>query len=541
MRQPVEARSPAEAPEAPRMGDFAPSSQMSSVLGSTDASVAEGLTVATFLYARLHNFSAVCNALGPDEAASFVNEVRRVLTEPVLKLGGEVAQRRPDSILAVFSNKHDERKPNHAQRGLHAAILAVHEAVQLAQVVANRPQLANLPLLSLAAGVHLGQAELSRRNHGGQTKVHAIGDAVEVARLLEVTAMDLNWSVATSAGTRLASAGRADGGRIGSVGLPDYTFIDISEVTGLVPRKGSQTPSRVFEMLRESMVTNVQVRKRATGGTAVNAAPLSGAQFLIEGYRILRKIGEGGMASIFLAQHAEGGPPQVLKVMQLDKAVEADGLQRFIQEFALLAQIEHPNVARIFRQDFSVAHAYIAMEYFPQGDLRARMKAGALEPATAISYLKQTAAGLAAIHEVGIVHRDLKPDNLMLRQDGSLAVADFGVAKQTAMKITDTGDGDIVGTPYYLSPEQALGKGVDARCDIYSLGVLAFELLTGRKPYHANSAQELLRMHVHDPVPLLPPEHAHLQAVMESMMAKDRDQRYPSAKTLLDDLAQLGL
>src|SRR5206468_12079610 len=104
--------------------------------------------------------------------------------------------------------KHDDRKPNHAQRGLHAAILAVHEAVQLAQLLATRPQLANLPVLSLAAGVHLGPAELSRRNGGVQVNVHAIGDAVEVARLLEVTATDLNWSVATSAGTRLASAGR---------------------------------------------------------------------------------------------------------------------------------------------------------------------------------------------------------------------------------------------------------------------------------------------------------------------------------------------
>src|SRR3954451_19133661 len=484
MRQPLEARSPAEAPQAPGLGDFAGESQLSSMLGSGDGSLVEGLVVATFLYARLHNFSAIANALGPEEASSFVNEVRRVLTEPVLKLGGEVAQRRPDSILAVFSNKPEDRKPNHAQRGLHAAILAVHEAVQLAQLVAGKPQLATLPALSLAAGVHLGQAELSRRNNAGSTKVHAIGDAVEVARLLEVTAMDLNWSVATSAGTRLAAAGRADAGRIGSVGLPDSSFIDIVEVTGLVPRKGSQTPPRVFDMLRDALVTNGHARKRTTAAPASNAA-VSGAQFLVEGYRILRKIGEGGMASIFLAQAAEGGAPQVLKVMQLDRAVEADGLQRFIQEYALLAQIEHPNVARIFRQDFSVAHAYIAMEYFPQGDLRARMKAGRLDAGTALSYIKQTAAGLAAIHAVGIVHRDLKPDNLMLRQDGSLALADFGVAKQTAMKITDTGDGDIVGTPYYLSPEQALGQGVDARCDIYSLGIIAYEMLAGQKTYRA--------------------------------------------------------
>ena len=108
------------------------------------------------------------------------------------------------------------------------------------------------------------------------------------------------------------------------------------------------------------------------------------------------------------------------------------------------------------------------------------------------------------------------------------------------MLITDTGDGDIVGTPYYLSPEQALGQAVDARCDIYSLGVMTYEMLTARKPYHAGSAQDLLTKHVHDPVPMLPAPHQNLQPVMDRMMAKDRAQRYPSAKALLDDLRQLG-
>jgi serine/threonine-protein kinase PpkA len=206
----------------------------------------------------------------------------------------------------------------------------------------------------------------------------------------------------------------------------------------------------------------------------------------------------------------------------------------------LLEQVSHPNVARIFRQDFSLGHAYIAMEYFPCGDLAVRMRRP-LDARTAIGYLKQTAAGLGAIHGVGIVHRDLKPDNLMLRQDGSLALADFGVAKQVSMLITDTGDGDIVGTPYYLSPEQAMGQTVDARCDLYSLGVMTFEMLTGRKPYHASSAQELLGKHVNDPVPLLPAPNEHLQPVLARMMAKSRDDRYPSAKALLDDLRERGI
>ena len=254
-----------------------------------------------------------------------------MLTDAVTETGGEVAQRRPDSILAVFSNKPDDKKPNHAQRGLHAAILAVHEAVQLAQGMASRPQFAHVATPTLAVGVHLGAAEVSRRKKESGM-VQAFGEAVEVARLLEVTATDLGWSVCTSTGTRLAAAGRADGGRIGSVALPDNSFIDVVEVTGLMPRKGSNTPPRVFEMLRESIVANHQARKRAnTPAPSSPAAAAAGTHFLIEGYRVLRKIGEGGMASIFLAQQGDGGPPQVLKVMRLDRAVEADGLQRFIQ------------------------------------------------------------------------------------------------------------------------------------------------------------------------------------------------------------------
>jgi serine/threonine-protein kinase PpkA len=129
----------------------------------------------------------------------------------------------------------------------------------------------------------------------------------------------------------------------------------------------------------------------------------------------------------------------------------------------------------------------------------------------------------------------------MLRRDGSLALADFGVAKQVSMLITDTGDGDIVGTPYYLSPEQALGQAVDARCDIYSLGVMAYEMLAGRKPYRARSVRELLNMHIHAPIPRLPSPHEPLQPVLQRMMAKKHDERYPSAQALLDDLRERAL
>jgi serine/threonine-protein kinase PpkA len=293
--------------------------------------------------------------------------------------------------------------------------------------------------------------------------------------------------------------------------------------------------------LRESLHRNQQMaRAAANAAAAANPGQAQGTgHLLIENYRLLRKIGEGGLATVYLAQPIAGGAPQVLKILRLDLAGGDMDLQRFIQEYALLAQTDHPNVAHIFRQDFSGGNAYIAMEYFPLGDLRSRMKQ-ALDPGVAVYFLRQIAAGLEAIHQIGIVHRDLKPDNVMMRQDGMIAIADFGVAKQVSMQITDTGAGDIVGTPYYLSPEQALGKPVDARCDIYSLGVLAYEMFTGMKPYDAPTARELLALHVNAKVPQLPPQHQRFQPLLDKMMAKDPAKRYASATELLDDLERLS-
>jgi serine/threonine-protein kinase PpkA len=497
-------------------------------------------TIATFLYARLHNFAAACQSMSGTELTSFVADVRRILSAAGLKLGGEIAQRRPDSILLVFSNPPDERVPDHAKRALHAAILTVHESVQLAARVSARPQAAGLPPLSMAVGVHLGIGEITpRTSKQAQGTVHAIGEAVEIARLLEVAAADLHWNIVTSIATRQAGGTRVDSGRMASLGLPDDTFLEVVEISGLVPRAGSTTPPGHYASLRESLQKNHQLARSSTNSAMNSTGAMHyGGHLLIEGYRLLRKIGEGGIASIYLAQPMAGGAPQVLKVLRLDNPDGVEGLQRFMQEFALLAQIDHPNVARIFKQDFSLGNAYIAMEYFPLGDLRARMRR-ALDPGIALYYLKQIAAGLEAIHQVGIVHRDLKPDNVMVRQDGMVAIADFGIAKQVSMLITDTGAGEIVGTPYYLSPEQALGKVVDARCDIYSLGVVAYEMLTGSKPYHARSAQELLQMHVDAPVPVLPPQHLHLQPVLDRMLAKNPADRFPSAGALLDALEQL--
>ena len=497
-------------------------------------------TVATIVYARLRNVLPAASAMPPQFAAAFVDELRSVLTGPIAKQRGIVAQQRADSVLAVFSNDPGEARPDHARRALHAAALAVYETTGLNKRIAERLREPLPRGVSVAAGVHLGRVEIEPAARGSGL-VRALGESVEIARALECTAPDVGWSIVASRDACRAAGARIETGSFGSVALPDDSFVDIAEVTGLAPQKTSTSSPRSYQALRDAIAAN-QLQHQGPRDLAVaasEAARGAALHFSIEGYRILRKIGEGGMASIFLASDASADP-QVLKVMRIAANEDGDQLQRFIQEFALLAQVNHPNVARIHRQGFCSGHAYIAMEYFSQGDLRGRIARG-IDGDSAVSYVKQIAAALEAIHSAGIVHRDLKPDNLMLRKDGSLALADFGIAKHVAMFITDTAHGQVVGTPYYLSPEQALGQAVDARCDLYSLGVMLYEMLAGAKPYRAASAEALLDLHIQAPVPRLDSRFARLQPVLDQLMAKDRDQRYASAQDVVEDLARRGL
>jgi len=493
--------------------------------------------VASILYARLRNVLPICTALAQTRGEELANSLREVLQESVARQNGFVAQMRPDSILAVFSNESGAR-PDHARRALHAALLTAYHATRLSRRIAGWAQDAALPALGVAAGVHLGRIEVTPARSGNSGAVRVSGETVEIARVLECTAPDIGWSIVASGAARRAAGERIESGRIGSVALPDTSFVDVVEITGLAPQKNSRARPEAYQALRDSVEFNRRYVERPQN--APNSARGAGAHFSIEGYRIVRKIGEGGMAAIYLAQTGPVDELQVLKVMSIAGPDQGDTLQRFLQEFALLAQVQHPNVANIYRQGFSAGHAYIAMEYFALGDLRARI-AGGLSGETAIAYARQIAAALQAIHRADIVHRDLKPDNLMLRADGSLALADFGIAKHVSMLITDTAHGEIVGTPYYLSPEQAQGRPVDRRCDLYSLGVMFYEMLTGAKPYRAKSAEELLELHVSGPVPLLRPPYEHLQPLLERLMAKDRDRRYAKAQQFLDDLAGLGL
>jgi eukaryotic-like serine/threonine-protein kinase len=262
----------------------------------------------------------------------------------------------------------------------------------------------------------------------------------------------------------------------------------------------------------------------------------------IRGQRFIRELGKGGTSRVYLAESEKEGEVMVLKVLDHnpETADSSEGYDRFLQEYELLASLRHPNVVHIY--DFGVAddHAFIAMEYFPHGDLRRRM-AQPMSTKEVLNYVEQIARALGAVHKVGITHRDLKPGNIMLRADDSLALIDFGVAKQLQNKESITAAGTIFGTPYYMSPEQGHGEPTDERSDLYSLGVMFYELLTQKRPYTSDTAMNVIYMHRNAPLPDLPANVAWLEPAVHRLMAKQPKHRFQSAAELISTLGLMRL
>jgi serine/threonine protein kinase len=256
----------------------------------------------------------------------------------------------------------------------------------------------------------------------------------------------------------------------------------------------------------------------------------TGIHPLIKGYRFMRKLGSTEHSGVYLAERESTHLQVVLKVLrQMPEQGDSIGaFDRFLQEYETIAEMDHPNIVKIYDLGVGDDHAHIAMEYLDGGDLRNKIEAGA-SVREAVKYLRQIASALSAVHEKHVLHRDLKPGNIMLRKNGSIALIDFGLAKRVKLETAITDKGEIFGTPYYMSPEQGHGTNVDERSDVYSLGVIFFELLTGNKPYKADTAMGIIYKHAQAPIPILPPRLSQYQALINMMLAKLPEDRLQSA------------
>lgn len=265
----------------------------------------------------------------------------------------------------------------------------------------------------------------------------------------------------------------------------------------------------------------------------VDIADDNDPHIIIPGYSIRKEIAKGGMSTVLLAKRLEDDLDVVLKVLFTKGLEDSSGLKRFIQEYDLISAMNHPHIIRIYERAFASEFAYIALEYLPQGDLSKRISEG-ISTETAMSYLRQIALGLGAIHKLNIIHRDLKPGNILFHNDGTLTITDFGAAKIISDKMKDiTMNNMVVGTPYYMSPEQCTGKKIDRRSDIYSLGVLFYQMLTAKKLFTANSITKLIQSHINDPIPELPANLSKYQPLIEGMLAKHPDERFQTVDELI--------
>ncbi len=258
----------------------------------------------------------------------------------------------------------------------------------------------------------------------------------------------------------------------------------------------------------------------------------------VPGYRIIRPLGEGGMASVYLAVQESLDREVALKVMAPHLAANKEFTDRFLKEGRITAKLSHPNLVTVFDIGQAGSVYYLAAEYIPGGTLRERMNRG-ISVAEVLDVMRDVAHGLHYAHEMGFVHRDVKPGNVLFRANGSAVLADFGIAKSVDQKTMATQIGSAIGTPHYMSPEQARAEKVDGRSDLYSLGAMFFELLTGAPPYDADDPFTIALMHVTHPVPELPAQLRWLQPLLSGLMAKQADERFASGEEFVLALDKL--
>ena len=221
-------------------------------------------------------------------------------------------------------------------------------------------------------------------------------------------------------------------------------------------------------------------------------------------FRVLDRLGEGGMGVVYRAEDLKLRRPVALKVMPAEVARNVELRARFLREARALAAATHPNIAAVYEVDESGELAFLAMELVEGETLRHKLADGPLELTRALSIAREIARGLERAHAAGVIHRDLKPDNVMVTPDGAVKLLDFGLAKQEVLaadELTNSGktlDGQLLGTPGYMAPEQALGRAVDARADIFAMGVMLFEVLTGERPFGGNTVMERVMAVVHE-------------------------------------------
>src|ERR671939_671999 len=259
-------------------------------------------------------------------------------------------------------------------------------------------------------------------------------------------------------------------------------------------------------------------------------------------YRVLRRLGRGGMADVYLAEDEELGRRVAIKILNDRHAADEQFVERFRREAKNAAGLSHPNIVAIYDRGEAEGTYYIAMEYLDGRSVKELIvRDGPLPISLAIDYARQILAAVGFAHRHGLVHRDIKPHNVLLAGEGRVKVTDFGIARSGASQMTEVGS--IIGTAQYLSPEQARGSPVDQTSDLYSVGVVLYEMLTGKVPFTGDTPVEIAMKHIsatpEPPSRIRPDVPPELDKIVLRALAKDPAERYHSAEEMDADLARV--
>jgi class 3 adenylate cyclase/tRNA A-37 threonylcarbamoyl transferase component Bud32 len=512
-------------------------------LEDTDsASVTGKITDATVLFSDIRNFTTYSERLTSDEIAELLNAYLAAACAPIIRYRGVVMKFIGDGIMALFEARPNEQSGDHAHRAVRAGLAMQLAALEFRKWIKQRHASQSLPEFSIGVGIHTGEILLCHVGAPGRGELTAVGDTVNIASRLEGQTKQLGWAVVASEATyNLARAAISVGARREVKLRGRSAPVHALEIIGIAAGEADDVSVHIPEEMRQALAENARLAagaaKAALGITlSIMTGDLGDQLLSVHGYRVVSKIGRGGSSVVYLAERESDKQQVVLKILAsggLDEIL----LQRFVQEFDIISSIDHPNVVKIYDRGFSDRHAYIAMEYFPNGSLVDVIGQG-LSERQALSLLAQAASALREVHNRGVIHRDIKPGNLMVRADGSIVLADFGIAKRLGDDRGRTRQGELYGTPYYVSPEQIEGNPATAQSDIYSLGIIFHEMLTGRRPFEAESVSGLIAQHVSAPRPKLPEALAEYQVMLDRMIAVDPRDRYRNAEELIEGIDQ---
>jgi len=513
------------------------------------AGVTGRMLTQTVLFADVRNYSKISERLPALDIAEFLGRYLREVCKPILRERGRIMKIMGDGIMALFGHESPEDLRSHARSALRAGLGILEVAQEFRRWIDGRIEFAGLPPFEVGIGIHTGEVLLFRLSSGDGGEITAVGEAVNLAARLQSKSKDLGWPIAASM-TTIEHAG------------PGFDVLERSELEltgrqsrtlfGRLVEPGTMTPGPKVTLspgfravLDENARATAAAAKEAIDGTLYAIGEQlnrpegpRAREPAIRGYRVLAKIGEGGMSTVYLAEDTGHNRRAVLKILKGRRGDDDALWKRFFQECAILSSIDHRHVVRIYDQGFGDELAYLAMEHLGGGSLRNLMDKG-LTQRQALSLLAQAASALVAIHGRGIVHRDIKPANLLLRETGVLVLTDFGVAKRLEQGAGQTLHGEVLGTPYYIAPEQAYGGETSPRADLYSLGVIFYEMLTRKRPFTGDTVQEILAQHHAAPIPRLPSELADCQPLIDRMLAKRPDDRYESAEAVLSEIDEI--